>query len=98
MRYNEKRERLQDLEIGVHPTSRVMRSDLSLGLMMIEYYNQDKRSYTYCVCTTKYTWVVTQSYNLVDHVFDQVDSILRSGVDEDDYYNSQESIKLVYER
>lgn len=98
MRFNERTERRQDLVIQPDFIPMIKRSNFSTGIQMIEYYSPSKRDYTIRILTARHEWLATQDYNHADHMFNRVNEVLQSGMNEDDFYNSQEAMKLVYER
>lgn len=96
MRYNERREREQDLLIQEDFTPAVKRCDFSTGLQMVEYYSPSKRDYTIRIITAKHSWLATQNYNLADHVFNKIRRWLHD-YPEDALYNSDKSKNVVYD-
>lgn len=98
IRYNEKRERFQDVTFGPDLddfTSRIVRHDNETNLTLIEYYLPKKREHLYIIATNGHSWVNTQNYNLTDYVFNHLRRWLHN-YPEDKLYNSTLSKEIVY--
>ena len=75
IRYNEKRERFEDVIFGEDFddfTSRLVEHSDKTNLTLIEYYLPKKRGPLYIVSTPWYSWVNTQNYILAEYVFNHL--------------------------
>lgn len=100
IRYNERRERMQDVGFGVDFDDfvpRIIRSDNETHLTLIEYYLPRRREHLYIISTPWHSWANTQNYNLANYVFDHLRRWLHN-YPEDVLYNSDLSKQVIYHR
>lgn len=100
IRYNDKRERFQDVTFGEDYNDfvgRVVRNDNETGLTLVEYYLPRRREHLYIIATPYHAWVNTQNYNLVDYVFNHLRRWLHN-YPEDRLYNSSLSKEIIYHK
>ena len=98
IRYNERRERFEDVIFGEDFddfTSRFVKHSNGTNLTLIEYYLPKKREHLYIVSTPCYSWVNTQNYNLAEYIFNHLNRWLRN-YPEDELYNSSLSKNIIY--
>lgn len=98
IRYNEKREKLENVTFGQDFddfTSRFIENDNKTNLTLIEYYLPKKREYLYIVSTPCYSWVNTQNYILAEYIFNHLNRWLHY-YSEDELYNSDLSKNIIY--